>query len=200
MIILSFLIKCHDFLILMAFNFLVSCTIKLDPWRQGYKPVTIVTEKSLNTIPEWIYCLFRLHTGVGNTYSNITEENLKFYIPVFSNYTDKNHFEECSKLVSGKTLQHLLLIKKRFPDREKFGCYILVLITIMFFWYLLPYNQCLDANNDMEYDTVHLISVSANQRERPSQKQKKEFTIKRKWNGSLGSQVFPFPDIFLTHS
>ena len=137
-----------------------------------------------------------MYTGVGNIYSNITKEKLKFHIPIFSNCTDKNHFEEYSKLVSGKTLQHLLLIKRRFPARAKFGCYVHVLITVMFFLHLLTYNQCLDANNDMGCDTVHLISASANQRKRPSEKQKKEFHIKLTWNESLSTQVFPLPDTF----
>lgn len=163
--------------------------------------------KSLNTVPVWIYCLFSMYTGVGNIYSNITKEKLKFHIPTFSNCTDKNHFEEYSKLVSGKTLQRLLLIKRRFPAKAKFGCYIhvlitiiitiyIIIITIMFFWHLLTYNQCLDANNDMGCGTVHLISASENQTKRPSEKQKKEFHIKLTWNESLDTQVFPLPNTF----
>jgi len=65
-------------------------------------------------------------------YSNITNENLESHLPILSNQTDKNHFVEYTKIVSGKTLQHLLLIRRMFPPTAKFGCYIHVII-IMFF-------------------------------------------------------------------
>lgn len=43
---LLFLNKSHDFLSLVAFNFGVSCMVKLGSWRQAYKAVFISIEKA----------------------------------------------------------------------------------------------------------------------------------------------------------
>lgn len=44
--VLFFLNKSHDFLSLVAFNFGVSCMVKLGSWKQGYKALIITTEKT----------------------------------------------------------------------------------------------------------------------------------------------------------
>lgn len=57
-----FLNKSHDFLSLVAFNFGVSCMVKLGSWRQGYKAVFSCTEKAqtLYQIEFIAYSIFTL--------------------------------------------------------------------------------------------------------------------------------------------
>lgn len=56
----------------------------------------------------------------------------------------------------------------------------------------MAYNQCLNVNNDMGYDTVHLISASANQIRLLSQKQEKRIQYKTNLELKFGFSGVPY--------